>query len=382
MIICSSLLPFSSFAGTDKCSLQWTRAFERYQEEPLVFQDGFLWYGRSQLLKANGKVKREFDTESMGTRVCDIRFFDQGVIFSSEHTANAEERDRHTIAFWNAFELATGKQLWGTAETFDGMVQPVLAVAGDKVFVAKGTAQEQVIALLAQSGKQVWVSQSGTVRDLAVGDKDLFVLHGASVSALSQSDGKKLWDRKLPEGRYTAMTLGPGVLYIGIEQEQGSMLWALDQATGNVKWEKQIPEEMLWPPVVAGEKVLLTAQPYSSETALSHLYAFSTQDGKELWKQDLVTDSNGHDFRPTVVGKQLVVWCGDFDYFKQYGSSGAIHLLCLDLDQGKREWVYQPKEREKYIYSRPVVEGRNIYYTDEENLFCLGLAGKNPKSGR
>ncbi len=112
------------------------------------------------------------------------------------------------------------------------------------------------------------------------------------------------------------------------------MLWALDQATGNVKWKKRVPEEMLWPAVVAGEQVLLTAQPYLEEK-LSILYSFSAIDGREMWNQDLVTTSNGHDFRPTITGKRLVVWCGDFDYFKKYGSSGAIRLMCYDTDNGQ-----------------------------------------------
>lgn len=342
-------------------------------------QDGDLWCGNRRLSAATGKIKRVYESENLGARIYSLRFFPGIVVFAAGDIAREEEPDRHTIASWVAFGLEDAKVLWDVSEAFAGMDDPLLAAGQDRVYLAKGRRQEQVTALDARSGALVWTSTLGGVQDLAVEGQSVFVLDGGSVAALRQADGQRLWERKLPEGHCTPLALGAGKVCLGIEQEQGSQVWAVDQATGEVAWRKDLPEEMLWL-AAADARLLVTAQPYDEEPALSRLYALSVQDGRELWTRDLVTDCNGHDFRPAVAGTRLLVWCGDFDYFKKYLSSGAIRLLCLNPENGARQWTYLPREKEKYIYSRPVLQGRKVFFTDAEDLHCLSIAPAAPRA--
>ena len=101
------------------------------------------------------------------------------------------------------------------------------------------------------------------------------------VYALSEADGKQLWERSL--GRVPAMgppAVSNGKVFVPVTGHQDTFLWTIDAADGNIMFKSAF--ESQWPhvlaPTVMGDQVVVGAGYYGGET-----YSFNAATGARNW---------------------------------------------------------------------------------------------------
>lgn len=207
---------------------------------------------------------------------------------------------------WNALHLAlplssphgsltaqknqqvTGDVLWhlaprGTvsnaeyAWVFDS-VEPLSvspSVSGDEIFLISGTntSTGRVQALQASSGDQIWEVPLNSIADYpptVAGDSVFVGTRSGAVLNLDRETGVLQWSF---DGQ--ASISGPAIVLDGVLYAGASSVYALDVATGKVRWRHKVGDRVVWPLAVDDGIVAVLASD-------SHLYLLDAYNGTRL----------------------------------------------------------------------------------------------------
>ena len=180
-----------------------------------------------------------------------------------------------------ALDAKSGSLVW-ESENLGGAVSGTPAV-GPNGELYVGTFNKEMLALDSKTGKVNWrfATQGWVYSGPALDNGVLYFgdLNGYFY-ALKTADHTELWPAKAPaatsnNGISGTPLVDQGVVYY--TSEDGN-IYALDAATGNSRWNKTIGGKLYAPPVLAGDKILV-----SSVGADNLLYALNVQ-GNEVWK--------------------------------------------------------------------------------------------------
>ncbi|WPL19303.1 Outer membrane protein assembly factor BamB precursor [Thiorhodovibrio winogradskyi] len=138
------------------------------------------------------------------------------------------------------------------------------------------------------------------------------------VAALSQHDGRVIWERD------TALRLSGGPEVVGdllVVGTSDAELIALSARDGRERWRAQLGSEILSIPRILGERVVV-------HTIDNSVYALAASDGKQLWRYNypapLLTLHGSSS--PTIVNNNVIV-----------GIAGG-RLVSLELERGAPNW--------------------------------------------
>jgi serine/threonine-protein kinase len=141
------------------------------------------------------------------------------------------------------------------------------------------------------------------------------------------------WVMKLPDKINGGLAVVDGTIYV---DSFDKALYALNAATGTLRWSAGLGNIVMSTPVVSDGVVIvgtghdgflkpndatsqIWGQPQGDDVA-----AFSTDDGRLLWK----VHTQGQDMpSPAIVGDTVIF------------ANGDLHAYALDLHTGKRRWV-------------------------------------------
>ncbi len=258
------------------------------------------------------------------------------------------------------------------------------------------TGKERVLCFDAQSGKQLWEYAydrpyklsypiGPRVTPLVDGDRVYALGAEGDLLCLNAQMGDVIWKRQLAEEYkteapiwgYSAVPLIIGDQLITLAGGKGSVVVALDKATGKEKWRALTAEEIGYaPPTLiehAGTKQLLVwdsdnlnslnpanGQVYWSEP-LKPQYGMSimapVKSGDKLFASAIGEVAGMYQLQSTKPGvkklweggdRKSAVYCGNstpvFDGEYIYGSDcGGGAMICVRASDGKRMWeTYQP----------------------------------------
>jgi len=194
------------------------------------------------------------------------------------------------------------------------------------------TIEGGVYALRLADGTEAWrraVDDGQIIGRLAADDRAVYFAAGRTVQACDAETGAPLWETPLDGTVIAGVTLGNGRLFVPagehalycLDARQGSILWeytvslpvimepetdgasvyfgamdgrvrALDAETGgeiwNIQWsspDDNYTTAPFWPPVVAGDRVIICKSPADKEE--KNLVAFAAADGKVVWSRRL-----------------------------------------------------------------------------------------------
>lgn len=246
----------------------------------------------------------------------------------------SENAPRHRL---RAFDKNTGELLWvstpgGFPADFNSQSTPAVAVVEGRKLYVQGNGDGHVYAVDAATGAKVWdfhLSKRGINSSVTVDDTTVYASHSeenvdtsdqgrvVAIDATGSGDVTKTherWRADLGAG-FPSPALHAGTLYV---IDNSADLFALDAATGEVRWELPLGTVGKSSPVIADGK----------------LYA---------------TEVNGH-FHVVKLPQ------GD-----------EAEPTSLDRDQ-----IEMPSGRYAEIYGSPAVAYGRIYFTTEEGIYCLG----------
>ncbi|HEY7986318.1 MAG TPA: outer membrane protein assembly factor BamB [Methylophilaceae bacterium] len=203
--------------------------------------------------------------------------------------------------------------------------------------------------------KVLWQANVGASTDFdfvpAVYDNAVFAAsQTGDLYKLDSVTGKPLWHVVAGENISGGVGAGEGLVLVGTSK---GMVLAFDEKTGKALWQSKIASEILSPPKVFKDVVVV-------RSGDSRIYGLNAADGKRKWVYERVTPAL------TLRSSAGVTVDGEGAVFA--GFSGG-KLVALNSADGRVYWeatVTLPKgateiERIADITSLPVVEGRYVY---------------------
>ncbi|MGE3857010.1 MAG: PQQ-binding-like beta-propeller repeat protein [Dehalococcoidia bacterium] len=195
----------------------------------------------------------------------------------------------------------------------------------------------------------------------------------SAISASTVGDLEVAWSVELQGGGPYGSAAGAPVVADGVVYllDLGANLYAIDLATGEVRWRFDAGAPSAGPigPAVADGRVFVV-------DGGQHIRAVDATTGRELWSADL--DSGG--FQPFVAGNTVYVGTGNYAHVG--GNSGRLHAL--DVATGQTRWVFQGVEVGFWGNER-VNSGGGIWYPAaadlDRGLVYIGVGSPGPYPG-
>lgn len=202
-----------------------------------------------------------------------------------------------------------------------------------------GTGSGYLYALNKKNGNEVWKFKTGEIIHsspaVAYGNV-YFGSWDTYLYALNAETGKEVWKFKTGEdttyfnqtGISGSSMIADSILYFGCRD---SHLYALDAITGKLKWKRF--NDYSWvssSPIIYKGKLIYTTSDSKSLVALNKF------TGDSIYQ---VNNARGWILSsPSLAGN--IVYFGDL----------LGNLNAFDADNGKRLWIYHPKDSEKDVY--------------------------------
>ncbi len=213
----------------------------------------------------------------------------------------------------------------------------------------------------------------------------VFALEGEQLAAYSLATGARLW--LVNVATTVEPTIGPELVFIAT----GDALSALSLRTGAPAWSHPFDDELAAPPVVAGDRLILS-------TSSGDVVALRAADGVELWRRKLPRAATS---KPAFTATRIFLATadnavvalnpqnGEVLWTRRLGGAGhdilsgdqRIYLgsqdrffYCLNAKDGEVEWRWATGAD---AIGLPVVDEDTVYFVSLDNV----LRGLNRSSG-
>lgn len=292
----------------------------------------------------------------------------------------------HETGGMQAFDLESGKMLWGSEEP-DFRIAPNwihsdMIYADDSLFVGygnrmfqseklRGTGESGVMAVDPDTGRKRWqYSTRGEVMPAPVHWQDLVLITtgDAHLIALDAESGKEKWSMKLPG--WVSMSsphVKDDVLYVGalnsvvaIDLKKRERLWTFKETSSFTDVPPAISHD--------GLVYISGAKPYTDLTkeekkrwsdearqSMHFLYALDAKSGKLRWKKLL---GHGPKINHNTSGAPTVV-----DGHVYVGSPYTQSMFSYDAKSGDKEWEYRIGAG---IKGAPAVKDGLVFFGDTD----------------
>jgi outer membrane protein assembly factor BamB len=251
-----------------------------------------------------------------------------------------------------ALNATTGNTIWRAPATTT--FWKTITYAGERLYVCASTGE--LVCLDSRNGQILWSYASTTpglhFRGTPVIENNIvFAVENATnqgeIHAVDAISGQKKWTYVTNHSFGPRLLAANGVLVIS----SGLLgrVFALDQMTGNLLWEKsdllQVGADRL-PPVYIDEKVIVHTN--------GPLYALDLKTGREIWKYRGLTGS----LADCVTGNGRIYFCQDTTL--TIGYTASRNVVCLDAKDGHEVWKHRSTVENEY-YSHLVFAKDKIY---------------------
>jgi outer membrane protein assembly factor BamB len=269
------------------------------------------------------------------------KFSTKGQVISSAAIARGVAYVGSTDGNLYAVDLASGTQKW----KFETKVRITSSPAVEGGMVYFGSYDGKFYGLDEVSGQLKWKFRTGGERRFAGKH-----LHGG------QPDGETMPD---PFDFFlSSPAVSNGVVYFG---SGDGNVYALDAASGNLKWKFHTGDVVHASPAIADGTVFIGSWD-------SYFYAIDATTGKEKWRFKTGEDHQiynqvGIQSSAAVVDGVVYFGCRDSNFY------------AVDARTGEKKWVFNNKG--SWVISSPAVNDGKVYFATSDSGLFYGLDARS-----
>lgn len=235
-------------------------------------------------------------------------------------------------------ELETGSELWSLA--LDGGIWTAPLVVDGTVYAGSQTGTVYAVDTATQQIRWEFAGDGWVMSPPAWENGMVFVSGGAVLYALDEESGSVLWQKAIGEF-WGPHAVSDGVVYAGNEDKS---FYALRAETGELLWSFETEDDG-WPaPAVADGLVFIGNR-------LNQLSALSAETGELRWTFE------AEDWTTTdlvVANGVLYLAVGNHD-----GREGPRPLSAIDVQTGKELWRFEADAR---LLTPPAIGDKTLYF--------------------
>jgi outer membrane protein assembly factor BamB len=197
-------------------------------------------------------------------------------------------------------------------------------------------------------GSEQWTAVHAIDLQPATSDQLVFFFDGATVVALSQTDGSVAWRREFSEMPATPLVFDNGWL---VAATNDGAIVAFRASDGVPIWRRALGVRAAARPALAADRVYVPA-------AGGLIIALRVEDGETVWQRRI----GGTPTDMLALDDRL------------YVGSDDNYLYCLKTDAGVIDWRWQTGAD---VVGRPAADERLVYFVSLDNM----LRGLNRRTG-
>jgi outer membrane protein assembly factor BamB len=269
------------------------------------------------------------------------QFHTKGQVLSSPAIAGDKLYFGSSDHSFYALDLATGAEKWRFKS--EGRITSSPAVSAGVVYF--GSYDGIFYAVDAATGQLKWKFQTGGERRFAAKH-----LHGAAPASEVMPDPFDFY--------LSSAVVWNGAVYFG---SGDTNVYALDAATGNLKWKFKTGDVVHASPAISAGKLFVGSWD-------SYFYALDAGNGKEIWRFKTGEDPDTHN----QVGIQSSAAVAD----------GVVYFGCrdskfyaVDASTGKERWSFPNKG--SWVISSPAVLDGQVYFATSDTGLLHALDAKS-----
>ncbi|HEX6121532.1 MAG TPA: PQQ-binding-like beta-propeller repeat protein [Ktedonobacterales bacterium] len=222
-------------------------------------------------------------------------------------------------------------------------------------------------ALDGASGRVLWTaSLGGNTLTPVYADGLLFSAGywektGVALYALDPASGAVRWQKRLQtDGLPAGLQISGDVLYLsaGNYATHDAALYAVRPQTGEVLWRAPVPEVLCTSLLITGGRVYFATSPSEPPTSEGAVLALDAKTGARLWRAPLTGDPYS---TPVLAGGNIVL------------SVDGGWVVALRPQDGAQVWRYQPPNYRVGLSSVDTADGL-LYVVAERTLYALDAA--------
>ena len=175
----------------------------------------------------------------------------------------------------------------------------------------------------------------------------------ARIVALDAQTCAPVWSREIGYSGFSSPAVADGLVYVGTSEALSGTFFALDAATGDVRWTADMPGGVTGAPSVAGGRVAVA-------TGTGALHVLDAATGASLWSRASAT---------TMAALTTTAIAGGVVYF-----SSSATVKAFQASTGKQLWT---RALRGYGVPPVVADGR-VYVTSGGALHALDAVTGNP----
>ncbi len=283
------------------------------------------------------------------------------------------------------YDAAGVPRLNGVKWAFQAAGRVISSPAVDRATVYVGSTGGNLYAIDRATGKEKWHFEAKSRIASSPAISNGLVFFGSfdgNFFAVDSTSGRLKWKFKTAgEHRFTAQHLhgsqpatesmpdpfdcylsspvvSNGMVYFG---SGDSNVYALDAASGGLKWKFKTGDVVHASPAVAGGKVFIGSWD-------SYFYALDASTGEVKWRYKTGEDADIHN-QVGIQSSAAVV-----DGLVYFGCRDA-HLYALDEQTGQLKWSYSTKG--SWVIASPVVDQGKVYFTTSDTGLLYAADAKS-----
>lgn len=193
---------------------------------------------------------------------------------------------------------------------------------------------------------------------------------GTTLGALSAGTGEVVWVRDLVDepGNIFIQTVVDGTLVVN---DQVDTVWALDAATGEIRWTFAIPTYGAVGSVVTGDTLVLTVDAQSEgDTRPPVVYGLDLAEGAVRW-QTTLTEGTDLQWHSPALGDGVVVVSSTLSH-PQSAPGNMIHAV--DLGTGAIRWTVDLGGEQGFHHAPTLIDSGTVLVRGPDGIVALDLS--------
>lgn len=269
------------------------------------------------------------------------KFHTAGAVISSPAIANGTAYVGSTDGNLYAIDLESGAQKW----KFPTKVRVTSSPAVDGGVVYFESYDSNFYALDAADGKLKWKFKTGGEHRFSAKH-----LHGIEPAAETMPDPFDFY--------LSSPAVWNGAVYFG---SGDGNVYALDTATGSLKWKFQTGDVVHASPAIADGVLFIGSWD-------TYFYALDSVTGKEKWRFKTGDDPENHN-QVGIQSSAAVV-----DGVVYFGCRDS-NVYALDAQTGEKKWAFNNKG--SWVIASPAVQGGKVYFATSDSAMFHALDARS-----
>ncbi|MBD2692272.1 PQQ-binding-like beta-propeller repeat protein [Anabaena catenula] len=297
----------------------------------------------------------------------DIKYSATKILVKNEVILLEIQNKEHQNKFYYLLNSLNGQELWqlDLTERFVNLLgNPIIENSIIYVVIQDADNRNWLYSFDIQNGQELWRLETREFTELTpiIVDNQIFISSNKYLLAVDLQTRKILWQIEFVDSINEVLINSPiiknGLVYANTGSGSGSRFYAIEQLTGNIKWQFYSGTNWLTVTTITEKTVFIVSNQQTVHGQQGTVYALSSITGNQKWVYTIEKALKLN----TVLANKLILLIDD---------SGNLHAI--NIDTGKQHW-HKKVAGGNFKFIFPNIVEEFVYITESSKVYGIDIA--------